>query len=140
MGGGTNYMCKACICCYTSIDTEDYKVCWKVHQQCLCVTHDSCLSVGDDGYGCTFDTNKNTNTTKELCTVGCILCQYGLKKPDACCKSAGHFLCFKQASVTPYDPEFLGTYEKCVCAVCCLQLVPNVECCAQAPKLPIMVR
>lgn len=127
-----NYLFKGCVFCYVSIDTEDLKFIWKEHNECLCVTSDCCLAIGDDGYGCGLVTEGN-----EICKLGCVFCTWGLQKPDTCTKGASHCLCVKRAGAIPFDGEYVS---EPICAICCCQLLPKLEFAAEAPGLSSMVR
>lgn len=138
------YMFNACICCYTGCDPADFKILLKQHEEVLCLVHDCCLAVGDDGYGVGVDTNaaavaaaKAGRSVGHCCILKALCCQLGLKFPEKLCSSASHCLCIKQGAALPFDNE---TVKEPLCAVCFIQLAPKVGILKEAPKLPSMVR
>jgi hypothetical protein len=67
----------------------------------------------------------------EICRVAlpCISC--GIKKPTVLAKGKAHVLCCLQQASFPFDSEFVPGP---ICAVCCLQCVPNMGCAQPSKK------
>jgi hypothetical protein len=126
--------CNACICCYVAIDPDDIKILLKERNECLCLVSDCCLAVGDDGYGIGLITDSSKG---EICKLGLMVCACGLKKPDTLCSGAGHCLCIKRAQAFPFESEYVA---EPLCAICFIQLMPDVGIAKEAPSLPSMVR
>ena len=126
------YLFSACVCCYTAFDTDDFKILTKEHNEVLCLSHDCCIAVGDDGYGIGLVTESD-----EICKIALLCCSLGLKMPTVLCKGASHCLCIKEGHSLPFDTE---TVSEPICAICCVQLLPKIEVFTHAPGLPSMVR
>mmetsp|Transcript_24575 Transcript_24575/g.40216 ORF Transcript_24575/g.40216 Transcript_24575/m.40216 type:complete len:131 (-) Transcript_24575:429-821(-) len=126
-------MFSALVCCYTAFDLEDIKLLIKQNSECLCVTQDCCLAVGDNGYGVGLVT-----ASDEICKLALVVCQCGLKVPKVLVAGASHCLCIKQGHALPFDGKF-GVGEP-LCAICFVQLLPKVGICENAPEASFMVR
>ena len=138
------YMFQACVFCYTACDPNEIKLLLKEHNEVLCCVHDCCIAAGDDGYGVGFDTNKAAlvaakagKSVGNCCLLKAYCCQLGMKFPETCCKGAVHCLCIKEAAALPFDDE---TVKEPLCAICFVQLMPEVGVLKEAPALPSMVR
>ena len=57
--------------------------------------------------------------------IGLPCCTLGLVMPKVCTKGGGQCLCLKGYSAFPFDDELVPGP---ICAVCCLQCVPNMGC------------
>eukprot|EP00339_Tiarina_fusa_P027960 CAMPEP_0117050426 /NCGR_PEP_ID=MMETSP0472-20121206/34812_1 /TAXON_ID=693140 ORGANISM="Tiarina fusus, Strain LIS" /NCGR_SAMPLE_ID=MMETSP0472 /ASSEMBLY_ACC=CAM_ASM_000603 /LENGTH=141 /DNA_ID=CAMNT_0004764195 /DNA_START=81 /DNA_END=506 /DNA_ORIENTATION=- len=138
------YMFNACIFCYTALDPDDIKLLFKAHNEVLCFVHGCCIALGDDGYGVGVDTNKAAivaakagKSIGNFCMLNAFCCQLGLKFPEVCCKGGSHCLCIKEGEALPFDSD---TVKEPLCAICCVQLMPDVGVMQSAPELPSMVR
>jgi hypothetical protein len=118
---------------YTSFDLDDIKLLLKHHTECLCISQDCCLSVGDSGYGIGLQTESD-----EICKIALVVCQLGLKVPKVLTAGASHCLCIKEGHALPFDGQF-GVSEP-LCAVCFVQVLPKVGICESAPEVSSMVR
>lgn len=97
-------MCSACICCYTALDPADIKLLLKNRSECLCISQDCCLAVGEDGYGLGLVTEND-----EICKIALVVCALGLKVPSTLISGAGHCLCIKQAQAIPFSNDYVGS-------------------------------
>mmetsp|Transcript_39430 Transcript_39430/g.106429 ORF Transcript_39430/g.106429 Transcript_39430/m.106429 type:complete len:84 (+) Transcript_39430:290-541(+) len=57
--------------------------------------------------------------------MGMTCCTYALKQPQVLVKGKSHCLFVKQAASFPFDSELVPSP---ICAVCCIQCMPNVGC------------
>ena len=105
----------------------------KQHTECLCITQDCCLAVGDDGYGIGL-----TTASDEICKVALVVCQLGLKIPKVLMAGSSHCLCIKEGHALPFDGAH-GVSEP-LCSICFVQLLPKVGICENAPEVSSMVR
>ena len=122
----SNYICNGCICLYSSVDTKDIKLGLKESSECLCLTHDCCLALNEDSLGVGMITQSG-----EICKLGLFVCTLGLKKPTTLCAGSEHCLCLKSAGSLPFDSSYVGSP---VCAICFVQLHPDIGVLKQAPS------
>ena len=108
-------MYSACICCYTAFNFEDLMIGCREDGECLCLQSKCCLGVGEafpigiikeDGF---------------IIKCGLPCCTYGLKMPEVLCLGAGQCLCIKSAAALPFKDPVPAP----ICAVCCIQCMPN---------------
>jgi hypothetical protein len=137
-------MFNACIFCYTACDPDDIKILYKNQREVLCFTHDCCLAMGDSGYSVGVDMNKAAliaakagKSFGKCCEIKLFCCALGCKFPEVCCKGATHCLCLKEGEAVPFDGE---TVTEPLCAICFVQLLPEVGILKTAPNLPSMSR
>jgi hypothetical protein len=123
---------------------DDIKLVFKEKQEVCCFTHNCCLAVGDAGYGVGVDFDKvalaaakGGKAVGKCCEIQLFCCALGCKFPEVLCKGATHCLCIKEAEAIPFDGE---TVTEPVCAICFVQLLPEVGVLKTAPSLPNMDR
>ena len=106
----------ACICCYSACNVKDMMIGCKETGECLCIESKACLGIGEpfpigmikeDGF---------------ICKIGLPCCTTGLLMPKVLCLSAAQCLCIKSAASFPFKDPVPGP----ICAVCCIQCMPNV--------------
>lgn len=114
----------ACICCYSAFNMSDMMMGCAGQEEFLCIEAKACLGAGEafpvgmikeDGF---------------ICKIGLPCCTYGLKMPQVLCLGAGQCLCCKSAAAFPFKDPVPGP----ICAVCCLQCLPNAGCAKPATK------
>mmetsp|Transcript_20494 Transcript_20494/g.44384 ORF Transcript_20494/g.44384 Transcript_20494/m.44384 type:complete len:142 (+) Transcript_20494:127-552(+) len=139
-----NYICNACIFCYTACDTDDIKLVLKKRDECCCFISGCCIAINDDGYGVGLDKNmaavaaaKAGKSVGNICMINLFCCQCGLKFPEVCCGGASHCLCIKEGHAIPFDDD---TVKEPLCAFCFISLMPDVGILKEAPSLPNMDR
>jgi len=122
-----NYLCHGFICTYSSIDTENIMIGLVESNECLCIKQDCCLSLNMmEGLGVGMVTEDD-----EICKIGLYVCRLGLKIPSILCANAAACLCCKAAASFPFDEDYVGS---AICAICCVQLYPEVGVMKEAPK------
>merc|ERR1711865_656951 len=107
----------ACICCYTACNVKDLLIGCQGTEEFLCIEYKCCLAAGLDQYDIGM-----IKDAAYICKVGLPCCTFGLKMPEVLCLGAGKCLCLKQAAAFPFKEPVPGP----ICAVCCLQCVPNM--------------
>ena len=78
-------VCDACICCFDGCDFDNVMIGYGHKGDCLCLTGESCLALGEEHLGVGMVTNENN---KECCKLGLFCCTLGLKTPDKLCSDA----------------------------------------------------
>ena len=138
------YMFNACVFCYVALDPNDIKVLCKERDEILCCNYKCCLAVGDEGYGVSFESNKAAlasagagRSVGKCCKTSMYYCRLGCKYPETCCDGASHCLCIKRGHSLPFDDQ---NVKEPLCAICCVQCLPEVGIMQTAPDLPRMVR
>lgn len=138
------YLCQACICSYTAIDPKDIKLLYKKTDTCICIQHDCCLALGDDGYGVGFEKNIGGAVAARvgvsagtICDLNMYCCKLSLKKPELEINSAHHCLCIKEVCSLPFDKEYVA---KPTCACCFFEIMPETGLLKEAPELPKIIR
>ena len=128
----SNYLCNACVCCYTSIDTKDIKLVYKESNECLCLTQDCCIAMNEESLGLGLVTGSG-----DICKIALGFCSLGLKKPTILCAAAQHCLCLKSAASVPFDSAFVG---EPLCSICFVKLYPEIGVLKQAPGSSAITR
>lgn len=118
----------ACFCCYSAFNFKDIKFLLTQEVEQLCIVSDCCLNATSKPFGPGMITDAEKG---EICKFGLFCWSCGLKKPSTCCASKCHLLFCVQASAFPTNADYVPTT---VCALCCLQCLPNCGCCKPPVK------
>eukprot|EP00164_Ancoracysta_twista_P004197 GFYU01005648.1.p1 GENE.GFYU01005648.1~~GFYU01005648.1.p1 ORF type:complete len:150 (+),score=45.50 GFYU01005648.1:62-451(+) len=118
MGGcPEEFVCGACICCFSAIDLKNILIGCRGEGDCLCLTEKFCIAANESGYEVGF-------LKEGICKISCFCCQIGLKKPEVLVKAENKCLFIRNGAAFPFaDPV-----NRAVCAVCALRLLPSVGC------------
>ena len=135
------YHFSSCIFCTTGCESDpnNFKVLLKEHEEFLCLDHGCCLAVNDDGYGAGVEASKAPFAAKSghCLNIKAYCCHLGLKYPETLCRGASKCLCIEHSAALPFDSEFV---KEPMCAICFVQLLPEVGILKEAPAVASMVR
>lgn len=116
----------ACICCYNSFDFENILVLCKGGGTCICLEEHICCAANAEQFPIGIIKQDGF-----IIKCGLPCCTLGLKIPDVAdlISSEGQCLCIKSVAQFPFGNK-VG---KPICAVCCLQCIPNAGCMQPPP-------
>ena len=132
MSDKKNCVMSGMLCCYSGCDFENILICCVGQSDCLCLRHACCIAANVENRGIGMTTNKDAG---EICKIGCFCCDYGCVYPKVCCAGVSQCLCcYSVASCFCFD-YFL---KEAVCAMYCLQCIPEFGCCMPPQDCPAL--
>ena len=93
----------------------------------LCIEEKFCLAANKEAFPVGMISEEGM-----ICKIGLPCCTCGVKTPQVLCLSDGKCCCFHSAAAFPFKE---GVVDGPVCAVYCLQCLPNCGCCKPPVKV-----